>query len=282
MIIREALLQASQVLLSNGPDDAHLEAEVLLRHLLNTDRTNLYVNLDRVLLPDDLEAFWHLIDRRLHHEPAAYITGQQEFFGLGFYVDHRVLIPRPESELLVEKAIKLVNDYASHQPVIAEIGTGSGAIAISLARHLPQAMIYATDLSPAALEVAKINCQKHGVSDRVHLLPGDMLQPLTEKVDIIAANLPYVKTSELSRLSPEVRIFEPTSALDGGEDGLDKVRQLLSQAGEKLRPNGSILLEIAKGQGKVVSHLARYHFPAAKVELSPDLGGIDRVIEITI
>jgi len=233
------------------------------------------------LSPDDAEALGQILERRLRHEPIAYILGYREFFGHDFHVAPGVLIPRAESELLVEKTLALVEGRFSHQdPVIADIGTGCGAIAVSLALLLPRARIYATDSSRQALDIAGGNCDKHGFGDRVQFLHGDLLDPLPEPVDIIIANLPYVSDEELSQLSPEIRMFEPLSALAGGEDGLDKVRQLLSKAREKLRPNGFIILEIGAGQGGVVASVAKSSFPQAKVELAKDLGGIDRVVSV--
>ncbi|MBA7712779.1 Release factor glutamine methyltransferase [subsurface metagenome] len=161
---------------------------------------------------------------------------------------------------------------------IAEIGTGCGAIAISLALNLPQAKIYATDISTPALKVALFNCQKHGVLDRIYLLQGDMLSPLPEPVDLIIANLPYVREPELSPLTN----FEPRLALDGGSDGLEKIRQLCRQVSYKLSPGGYLLLEIGQGQGTEVTTLLRSLFPLAKIEITPDLSGIGRVVNLTL
>lgn len=281
MMIKEALHRVSKTLASGGVEDTHLEAELLLMNLLGIDRTRLYLRLEEELSPHDAEALGQLLERRLRHEPIAYILGHREFFGHDFHVAPGVLIPRAESELLVEKALALVKSESTRQdPVIADIGTGCGAIAVSLALLLPQARIYATDISRRALDIAEVNRDRHGVQDRVHLLQGDLLDPLPEPVDIIIANLPYVRDEELGQLSAEIRMFEPLSALAGGEDGLDKVRQLLSKAGEKLRPNGFIILEIGVGQGEVATSVAKSLFPRAVVELARDLSGIDRVISI--
>lgn len=282
MTIKEALRQASKTLASGSREDAPLEAELLLMHLLGIDRAKLYARLEDELSPGDAQAFAQLLERRLSHEPIAYILGHREFFGHDFYVAPGVLIPRPESELLVEKTLDMVkSEFPYRDPVIAEIGTGSGAIAISLALHLPNAKIYASDISPRALNIARVNCEKHGVQDRVHLLEGDLLDPLPEPVDIILANLPYIGDEELSELSAEIRIFEPMEALAGGRQGMDKVRQLLSKARGRLRPRGSILLEIGAGQGRAVSSLAEDLFPRARVELARDLAARERVLSVT-
>ena len=278
MTIKQALSRAREILGANNIEDSTLESELLLRHTLEISRLQLYLGLDGGLSPEEDEKFWHLIKRRLNHEPTAYITGHREFYGLDFSVDPNVLIPRPESELLVEKALGLAQKQAVS--TIAEIGTGCGAIAISLALNLPQAKIYATDISADALEVALFNCQKHGVADRVCLLAGDMLDPLPEPVDLILANLPYVRQSELPRLNTVN--FEPALALNGGPDGLEKIRRLCPQISQKLRPEGYLLLEIGRGQERAVASFLRRLFPSAEIELTLDLGGIERVVSLTL
>jgi len=273
--LMQALNHAREILATNNVEDAPLESELLLRHALKISRVQLYQDLNRELKPEQEKTFWKLVKRRLSGEPTAYITGHREFYGLDFYVDPRVLIPRPESELLVERALKL----AQNRPIstIAEIGTGGGAIAISLALNLPRAKIYAVDISAPALKVALFNCQKHEVLNRIYLLQGDLLDPLPEPVDLIIANLPYVKEPELSRLTD----FEPRLALNGGADGLDKIRRLCRQVSYKLHPDGRLLLEIGQGQGSAVTTLLRSLFPSAKIEVMPDLGGIERVVSLT-
>jgi len=276
--LKQALSRARGILAGNDIDDASLECELLLRHALKISRTQLYLDLDRELSPKQEEAFWRLMQRRLNGEPTAYITEHREFYGLDFYVDPRVLIPRPESELLVETALGL----AQNHPLltIAEIGTGCGAIAISLALGLPKVKIYATDISAPALEIALLNCQKHGVVDRVHLLQGDMLDPVPEPVDLIIANLPYVEESELARAGPAK--FEPLLALNGGSDGMERIRQLCRQVGSKLRPTDYLLLEIGQGQRRAVTAFLHTLFPNGEIEVVPDLSGIDRVISLSL
>jgi len=276
--LKQACSHAREILNANNIEDATLESELLLRHTLKISRVQLYLDLDYELSSKEEEAFWHLIERRLSGEPTAYITGYREFYGLNFYIDPSVLIPRPESELLVEKALKLAQNRPI--PTIAEVGTGCGAIAISLALNLPQTKIYATDISASALKVALFNCQKHGVANRICFLQGDMLDPLPEPVDLIVTNLPYVKESELPRINTQD--FEPSLALNGGSDGLEKIRQLCRQANNKLCPDGYLLLEIGQGQSKTVTTFLRSLFPSAKIEVTPDLGGIDRVVSLTL
>ena len=275
MTRKQALRRARGILDGKNIEDTPLECELLLRHALGISQTQLYLDLDNELSPQQEEAFWQLVERRRNGEPTAYITGHREFYGLDFYVDPRVLIPRPESELLVEKAISLAQNHPLFN--IAEVGTGSGAIAISLALSLPETKIYATDISAAALEVARLNCQRHGVIDRVRLRHGNMLDPVPEPVDLIVANLPYVKKSELAGMS-----FEPRLALDGGRDGTERIRQLCRQLDSKLRPGGFLLLEIGQGQRRAITTLLYDLFPHGKIEVMPDLSGIERVVSLSL
>lgn len=280
MTIKQALSRAREILAINNIEDPSLESELLLRHTLKISRVQLYLELDHELSPEEEKAFWHVIKRRLTHEPTAYIIGHREFYGLDFYIEPGVLIPRPESELLVEKALKLAQTHSVS--TIAEVGTGCGAIAISLALSLPQAKIYATDISALALKVALFNCQRHRVMDRICLLEGDMLAPLPEPVDLIIANLPYVRESEL--LGINTLGFEPLLALNGGSDGLEKIRQLCTQvsSNSNLRPGGCLLLEIGKGQRRALTTFLRDLFSSAKIDVTPDLNGVDRVLSLTI
>ena len=278
MTLKQAFSHARETLNANNIEDATLESELLLRHTLKISRVQLYLDLDYELSSKQEKTFWRLIERRLSGEPTAYITEYREFYGFDFYVDPSVLIPRPESELLVEKALKLVQNGTIL--TIAEVGIGCGAIAISLALNLPQTKIYATDISVSALKVALFNCQKHGIANRIRLLQGDMLDPLPEPADLIIANLPYVKESEL----PPICLvdFEPLLALNGGSDGLQKIRQLCRQVNNKLRPDGYLLLEIGQGQRKAITTFLHSLFPSAKIEVTPDLSGIDRVVSLAL
>ncbi len=276
MQLQVALAQAAAMLEKAGIEEPRLDAEVLLTHALGITRAQLLAHPQRQLSSTELTGYRQLIERRARREPLAYIVDHKEFYGLDFFVDPRVLIPRPETELLVEKAIEI----SQPQPVIADVGTGSGAIAVSLAVHLPQALIYATDASSVALEVAARNCRRHGVQDRVHLLQGRLLEPLPGPVDLIVANLPYVSEVEWAQLPPEIRCYEPREALYGGPDGLDHIRRLLAQAGNYLRPEGSILLEIGATQSEAVVALARHHFPMARAQIIKDYAGLDRVVMV--
>jgi len=272
--LAEALNRSRAILAQNAIEDAPLEAELLLRHVLNINRTQLYLDLEHELSPQDEKTFRALVERRLGGEPTAYITRHREFYGLDFYVNPHTLIPRPESELLVETALRLAQDRPS---TIADIGTGCGAIAVSLALELPGAKIYAIDISAAALEVAAINCQRHSVADRVSLLQGDMLKPVAEPIDLIIANLPYVRESELTPNN-----FEPLIALDGGAGGTESIARLCRQARSKLAEGGSMLLEIGQGQSEAITGLLDSLFPDGAIEILADLSGIERVISLSL
>jgi release factor glutamine methyltransferase len=276
MTLRELLCQAANTLALHGSDDPYFEAELLLRYLLKLERAKFYVNLMGEVTEKQIRTSSALIQRRICHEPIAYITGSKEFFGIEFYVDHRVFIPRPETELLVEQALALASSRFSSSCVVADIGTGCGAIAIALALNLPQAEVYATDVSTEAIEVIAINCHKHGVGGRVHIVKGDLLHPLTEPFDLIIANLPYIKDSDIAGLSAEIKLFEPLCALAGGEDGLHWIRRLLYQVDGKVRQGGAILLELSPGQGEAVLHVAKGLLPEAKAKLMSDLSGHER------
>jgi release factor glutamine methyltransferase len=270
-----------RLLQEEGLDTPRLDAEVLLGHALGSTRAQIYAHPDRRLDAAELDSYRELIERRRQHEPVAYILGYKEFYGLDFYVDRRVLIPRPETELLVEKGLE-IGQAASRPLAIADVGTGCGAIAISLAVYLPHAIIYALDVSSDALEVAALNRRRHSVEGRVHLLRGNSLSPSPEPVDLIVANLPYVSGAEWEQLPRTIAAYEPRSALDGGPDGLDAIRRLLAQAQSHLKPQAMILLEIGATQGAAVTDLARRHFPAATFEVVQDYGGLDRMVVIEI
>jgi release factor glutamine methyltransferase len=287
VILSEALQSVTQTLRRAEIADASVEAEVLLGHVLGMSKTELYTEPERSLTSAEMESLRHLVRRRLDHEPAAYILGHCEFYGMDFYVESHTLIPRPETELLVEKAVELAQRISrqGEQIAIADIGTGCGAIAISLALALPRAKIYATDISPSALKVAEVNCRRHRVNSQVELLQGNLLEPLPRAVDLIVANLPYVKDCEVVDLSPEIRAYEPTIAWAGGRDGLDKIREMLEQIRRKKNARlgegpAYLLLEIGQGQGEMVTSLVNDYFPQASIELIPDLGGIERVAKV--
>jgi release factor glutamine methyltransferase len=259
--------------------EPELSARLLLAHILGCSTTDLFIHPDRSLTVDQSARFGDLVAQRARHRPVAYLVGHREFLALDFVVDERVLIPRPETELLVEAVIEAAGDA----PVrIVDVGTGSGAIAVSLAVHLPQARIWAVDASKAALQVARENARRHGVLSRLSFLQGDLLAPLPEPVEFVVANLPYVSEIEYVDLPADIRLHEPREALLAGVDGLDAIRALLDQAHAHLAPKGAIWLEIGSGQGQQVSQLARGTFPRAQVVVIQDYAHLDRLVHIQL
>ncbi len=299
MLAKEVIHLGAMRLTSLSGEDARLEAEALLRTAWGLTRAQLYARLSQEVPPATLDLFQALLDRRLAHEPISYLRGHKEFYGLEFRTDRRALIPRPETERLVELALAVAHQRqvgVTPPPTVregavmgtcpalalADVGTGCGCIAVVLAAHLPTAIVYATDVSAAALDLARENATLHGLADRITFLQGNLLVPLPAPVDLIVANLPYVSAAELAELPPDIAAYEPLVALDGGPDGLHHIRRLLTMAPAYLRPGGAVLLEIGWRQGEAVVALAREHLPKARVTLHQDYGGRDRVAHIEL
>ncbi len=281
--LRQALYHSVRKLKAHGIEDSHVEARVLLQSVTGLSAAEIYMQPERTLTKEEASRLEKLLKRRLSREPLAYITNNKEFYGLDFYVDGRVLIPRPETEFLVEAAIACATDKLSVSgiPLVADIGTGCGAIAVSLAKNLATCKIYATDVSADALEVARINARRHGVLHRITFLEGNLLEPLPQPVDIIAANLPYVSRTELPNLPLEIREFEPKIAIDGGVDGLEVIKQLLSQTGHKINPAGCLLLEIGQQHADSLASLVYTSFKNSALDFISDLNGTRRVARIS-
>lgn len=274
--IRRVLTWTTQHFDKKSVDSPRLTAEVLLAHVLGCDRVRLYVDLDRPLSKAELSTFRALIERRLQGEPTAYLTGKREFYGHTFKVDARVLVPRPETELLVEAILRHVPKDAPAR--ILDLCTGSGCIAVTFAAERAQASVWATDLSKDACEVARENAETLGVGARVTILEGDLYAPLPPEVkfDAIASNPPYIPSAEIPGLMAEVR-KEPLMALDGGADGLDLIRRIVAGARERLKPGGPLAMEITEHQGQPVSALlAAAGFEDVRVE--KDLARLDRLV----
>lgn len=258
-----------------------LDAELILSHLLGWPRARLLAEREHPVASATAEQFCGLIGRRADGEPVAYIVGHKEFYGLDLAVDRRVLVPRPETELLVELALAAGRRLAAGRDAplrVADIGTGSGAIAIALASGLPAALIDAVDISPDALDVAGANVARHGLAGRVRLLHGDLLEPLDGRYDLIVSNPPY---TILAEVEPNVLDHEPHLALAGGPDGADLYRRIFAGAPAHLRPGGALLCEIGDWQGELVAGLARAAFPAAEVRVARDLAGHDRIVSVS-
>jgi release factor glutamine methyltransferase len=249
--IKTLLTASAEYLQTKGVENPRLDAEVLLAHLMGTDRVSLYLNMDQPLTENELSGYRQLIRRRAGREPLQYITSKQEFWSLEFGVSPDVLIPRPESELLVAHTLDLIKASKSlqeHGPSILDLGTGCGAIAVSLAVELPQARIWATDISEPALEVARSNADRHQVMERIQFLQGDLWDPVSENqhaFDIILSNPPYVAAEEYDDLPPEVRDHEPRLALDGHRGGMYHIGAIIASAPTYLNPGGWLMMEMA-------------------------------------
>jgi release factor glutamine methyltransferase len=253
--IAEVLKLASMQLRDAGVPNDLLDAQTLLAHALGQDRTYLVINFNQQLSDELLSQYQILIERRAAGEPLQYIVGKQAFFGLDFEVTPDVLIPRPETELLVEETLRLAASL--DQPVIIDVGTGSGCIAVTLARELEDAQVIALDISPAALAVARRNARRNGVEDRIELLESDLLRGVNPdcKADFILSNPPYVAASELPTLQREVRDWEPHVALTDFADGLRFYRRLLTEAPSYLKPGGYLLFEMGYQQAEAIKAL---------------------------
>jgi release factor glutamine methyltransferase len=279
-----------------GVSEPRASAEVLLAHVLNASRLNLYLRFDQPLNAEELARFKALVIRRRDGEPTAYLTGHREFWSLDFLVTPAVLIPRPETETLVAAAMELrdgekdiggggqVQEAALSPPTPGlrgvEIGVGSGAVIVALAKELPQFNWVGLDISGAALAVARENARRHGVLDRLRLLRGDLLSPLKPRaaLALLVANLPYVPRREWEALPREIRDFEPKAALCGGEDGLEVIRRLMAAAPAYLQAGGWLLLEVGDRQAAAVAMLLTATGAYDRLETIKDFSGIDRVI----
>lgn len=257
-----------------GLDNPRFDAELLVAHALDLTRLQLYTEHDKPLRQRELTAIRGLVQRRGRHEPAAYITGERGFWSLDLRVDGRVLIPRPETELLVEKALKFVK--ARPQAKVVDVGTGSGCIALALASERPDLQIVAVDASPDALDVALAN--RDALKLEVELRQSDLLSAVEGPVDLIVSNPPYIASAEVDRLMPDVREFEPRMALDGGPDGLVLIRQLIDQAAARLEAGGGLMFEIGFDQGPAALELMQTHGAFTDCALHQDLAGHDRVV----
>jgi len=268
--------RAAALLSARGIESARLEAEVLLADALGTDRARVFLERSRVLAAALRERFAELVRRRADREPFQHLRGVQEFYSREFRVDSRVLIPRADTETLVERAIEALG--AREAPRIVDVGTGSGVIAITLALELPRARAVAIDFCAAALEVARENARNLGALHRVEFRCGDLLEPVRdERFDLVVSNPPYVRSGDIAGLAVEVRDYEPRLALDGGPDGLVFYRRLAGAAPRVLSPAGSLLVEIGFGQAAaVVEIFAAAGFP--RVEVFRDLAGVERVV----
>lgn len=275
--VREELARATARLRAAGATagDAAVDADVLVRHVLGWDRATLLLRRDEAMAPAVRDTFTALVERRAHHEPVAYLIGTREFYGRAFTVAPAVLIPRPETELIVDDVLQRTAPDAVLR--VADVCTGSGILAVTLAAERPGATVLATDISDAALAVARHNALAHAVADRITFVEADLLAPTPGPFDVIVANPPYVARRDASGLAPDVRDFEPALALFGGDEGLEVIGRLVRQAAKRLAPEGMFVMEFGAGQQyDVVHHLKRAGLDV--LQILTDLQGIARVV----
>lgn len=278
----EVLRKGQKILECCNVPAARLEAEILMAYMLKCQRHDLYLMKEWKLDGLQVQEFFNLIYRRCEGCPIQYITNRQEFMGLEFYVDHRVLIPRVDTEILVEHVITWARKRVGHIRIL-DVGTGSGAIAISLAVFLPNAYITAVDISGEALDVARINAQRHGVENRITFLEGDLFSPLygcpdAQPFDVVVSNPPYIPTPEIDDLEKQVKDYEPRIALDGGDDGLKFYGRLAREGLEWLKAGGLLAVEVGYGQSQKVKALLESTGCYGDVTVHKDLAGIERVV----
>ncbi len=280
--LSEALTRACEALSKAGVPEPKSEAEFILMRLLGVKRHALFMDGRRELSPDEVSALGTALKRRIKREPPQYIFGEAEFRGLALKVTSDVLIPRPETELLAGEAVKLGRELDPALAVI-DLCTGSGCIAVSVASEVPGPLVYATDISEKALQVARENAERAGVSERVRSLSGDLFAPLPGELKgragIIVSNPPYIPEGDLQSLDPEVRDFEPRGALAGGEDGLSFIRRIVSGAPLFLAPGGWLLVEMGYGQSGEVRRMAEADGRYDHIEIIKDYGKIERILK---
>jgi release factor glutamine methyltransferase len=278
MSILEVIQRGTDFLARKGVASPRLQVELLLAHLLRLPRMQVYLSFERVLTETELAALRALVQRRGQREPLQYIVGSTSFCGLEIVLNRDVLIPRPETELLAERAWTFLQK-AGEAPSVLELGTGSGCLAIALARHAPQAKVCATDVSAPALELARRNAESNQVSDRVRFCAGNLFDaaPADGPFDLIVSNPPYLPTARIASLEAEVREHEPRGALDGGADGLDFYRRIAAEAGARLRPEGRVMVELDDEGAEATRRIfqgARWHVEGVE----KDYNGHERIL----
>lgn len=274
--IKQATDQATLRLAGTVTGSPRLDAEVLMAYELGWPRTKLFAHWDEQLPEEAAARYFQLIERRASGEPVAYIRHLKEFLGLDFYVDARVLIPRPETELLVTRALTWLQGRPG--TTVVDVGTGSGAVAIGIAQNAPKARITAIDISAEALDVARINADRHGA--QIELIQGSLMEPVEAPIDLVVANLPYLSRDEYIGLLNTSIAYEPRRALTDEAEGLRCFAELFDQVPAKLAPNGCVLLEIGSGQPAALQQLARERLPEFRPAVFADYAGLPRVLQL--
>jgi len=272
----------SEYLTNKGVDSPRLSAEMLLSHALGLKRIELYTQFDKEVPQQQLDLLHGLVKRAGLHEPVAYLTGRTEFYSLELNITADCLIPRPETELLVQRAIEFLRTRSGVQ-YICDLCTGSGCIAVAIAKNVPEARVTATDISAAALEVAARNVEKHRLTEHVRLLCGDLFEPIIKQLDVnqfdlIVCNPPYVSTAEYEKLDKNVKDYEPVSALLAGADGMDVFRRIIKKVDEFLKPGAALMLEIGYAQGPAVRELLEQTCAFAEIKIEKDFQDNDRIV----
>lgn len=276
--VRRILTWTTQHFTERECDTPRLDAEILLAHVLNCPRIQLYVQYDRQLTEDERARLRAFVKRRAAKEPVAYLVGKREFFGLDFQVNADVLIPRPDTETLVVELLDALRDLTAAEMI--ELGVGSGAISVATAVHERDLKIHAVDVSPQALQIAEQNARRHEVDSRITFYEGDLFAPFTEglQADAVVSNPPYVQTAELDQLDADVRDHEPRLALDGGEDGLEIARRIIADAPRYLKPNGVLLLELGPDNIRSAAEALEAETSYQQIHILKDAAGRERVL----
>lgn len=279
----EVLKEAVEKLGLAGIDTPRLDAEVILSNLLGIERIRLHIHPEMKISREICQKFWKDVEKRLRRMPVQYIVNRQEFMGLDFWVEEGVLIPRGDTEILVEKVLELYQQYYAHKAVkVLDIGVGSGAITVSIGKYIEKSRIYGVDISPKAIEVASKNALKHGVENRITFFEGSLFEALRGKnlekaLDFIVSNPPYIPEKVIGTLSREVRDYEPLLALSGGEDGLDFYKEILKDAPTYLKDGGWLIFEIGYDQGEALEQMMKDR-GFINIEVVKDLAGLNRVV----
>ena len=284
--IQKLLNWTTDYFTEKGIDVPRLSAELLLSGVLSMERIELYTNFERIVTKPKLDALHSLVKRAAEHEPIAYLVGKTEFYSIPLRITPDCLIPRPETELLVERAIEFLRTRGGDKQFVCDLCTGSGCIAIAIAKNFENAELIATDISDAALNVAAKNVENHQLQDRIQLLCGDLFDPVLPQLDVcqfdlIACNPPYVSTTEFQTLDKNVKDYEPTSSLLAGADGLDIYRRIAEKIDEFLKPGAALILEIGYAQGQAVKELLEKTSCFTKIKIEKDAQNNDRIVTAT-